>query len=291
VPKKKGGKVFIAVNHDGEVEIFEGFLTQKEAKKLAKAEARETNGNADKQPTPRPAMTKAMENYLDLHRHALARLALIGAPQVAWRLAVAHMVAPSGNWNVDADDQSSRSAAIGASLAHSPAQAAFAAEEQAVRALLGWDQDETCHGTASLFRKLVTLSNDDVQRIAAFFMAASLAVGSDVVEDVGQYLEIDPRTHWQPDDTFFDLIRDRATVNAMLADVAGEAIARGNIAEKAKTQKQIVRDYLTGTNGRAKVDGWLPGWMAFPAHGIGQAGPAAADTADADIAPERMAAE
>jgi ParB family chromosome partitioning protein len=40
VTKKKGGKVFIAVAHDGAVEIFEGWLTQKEARKLAKAEER-----------------------------------------------------------------------------------------------------------------------------------------------------------------------------------------------------------------------------------------------------------
>ncbi|MEI9933174.1 MAG: ParB/RepB/Spo0J family partition protein [Rhizomicrobium sp.] len=38
VPKKKGGKVFIAVGHDGAVNIFDGWLSQKEAKKLAKAE-------------------------------------------------------------------------------------------------------------------------------------------------------------------------------------------------------------------------------------------------------------
>jgi len=67
--------------------------------------------------------------------------------------------------------------------------------------------------------------------------------------------------------------------------VAGEAIAKANIAEKAKTQKQIVRDCLAGENGRVKVEGWLPGWMAFPAHGIGHAAQAVAD------APMPMAAE
>jgi ParB family chromosome partitioning protein len=284
VSKKKGGKVFIAVSHDGEVESFEGFLTQKEAKRLAKAQEREANAKAGKPPVSRPAMTKAIENYLDLHRHALVRLALMGNPKIAWRLAVAHMVAPSGNWTVDADDQSSRSTAIGASLARSPAQAAFAAEERAVHHLLGWDADDTCHGTASIFRKLVSLGDGDVQRIAAFFMAASLAVGSEAVEDVGQYLAVDPRTHWQPDETFFDLIRDRTAVNAMLAEVAGETVAKANIAEKTKTQKQIVRDSLAGSNGRVKVEGWLPGWMAFPAREIGSAAPVQSE-------PERIAAE
>ncbi len=81
---------------------------------------------------------------------------------------------------------------------------------------------------------------------------------------------MDARRHWQADDTFFDLIRDRATVNALLTEVAGEAVAKANVAEKAKTQKQIIRDYLMGANGRTKVEGWLPGWMAFPAKPIGQ---------------------
>ncbi|BBE35269.1 hypothetical protein [Sphingosinicella microcystinivorans] len=28
--------------------------------------------------------------------------------------------------------------------------------------------------------------------------------------------------------------------------------------------KRIVRDHLDGTNGRAKVENWVPKWMAFP---------------------------
>jgi ParB family chromosome partitioning protein len=284
VPKKKGGKVFIAVSHDGAVESFEGFLTQKEAKRLAKAQEREANAKAGKPSLSRPAMTKAMENYLDLHRHALVRLVLLENPKVAWRLAVAHMVAPSGNWTVDADEQSSRSNPIRQSLAKSAAQAGFEDTQEAIFRLLEWDVDDTHEGTASVFAKLMTLGDEEVLHIAAFFMAASLAVGSEAVEDVGQYLAVDPRTHWQPDDTFFDLIRDRTAVNAMLAEVAGETVAKTNIAEKTKTQKQIVRDSLAGSNGRVKVEGWLPGWMAFPPREIGSAAPVPSE-------PERIAAE
>jgi ParB family transcriptional regulator, chromosome partitioning protein len=29
-------------------------------------------------------------------------------------------------------------------------------------------------------------------------------------------------------------------------------------------KRGIVRDCLTGENGRAKVEGWVPKWMAFP---------------------------
>lgn len=277
-PKKKGGKVFVQVHHDGQVEIFDGWLSRKEARKLAKQAEREAGGN-EKKPVSHsgPVITQALQNYLDLHRHAVVRLALIADPAAAFRLAVAHMVASSGNWSIEPDPQTTRKPAIRASIEGSAAQAAFETEQRAVFALLGWtiDHDDeafvTRRDTATVFAQLAVLEDEKVMRIAAFFMAQSLAAGSNVVEEVGTRLAVDVRAHWQPDDTFFDLIRDRASINAMLAEVAGETIARGNVAEKAKTQKQIVRDYLTGANGRAKVAGWLPGWMDFPARGVGQA--------------------
>ena len=276
-PKKKGGKVFIAISHDGEVTIHDGWLTQKEARKLARAEEREARSSGDTAPAkkPRPAMTKALENYLDLHRHALVRLALIGNPAVAFRLAVAHMAAPLGNWSVKPDPQTARSDAIRNSVAASSAQAGFTAEQQAVYALLGWtdDGDETFihREAADVFAMLLALSDTDVMRVAAFFMARSLATGSASVEAAGAHLKIEARSYWQPNDTFFDLIRDRATLNAMLAEIAGEAVARGNVAEKAKLQKQIIRDCLNGANGRAKVENWLPGWLCFPMYSFGDA--------------------
>jgi ParB family chromosome partitioning protein len=270
VSKKNGGKVFIEVHHDGAVEIFDGWLTQKEARKLAKAQAREADSE-DKPPSvPRPAITQALQNYVDLHRHAVARLALIKNPAAALRLAVAHMVASSGNWSVKPDPQTARTPAIRASIEGSMAQREFEAEQLAVFALLEWNLDDpdealfTRRETAHVFAHLMTLDDAAVMRIAAFFTAQSLACGSDVVDDVGAHLNADARPHWQPDDTFFELIRDRATVNAMLTEVAGEAVARGNIAEKAKTQKRIIRDYLSGTNGRTNVEGWLPRWLRFP---------------------------
>ena len=182
-----------------------------------------------------------------------------------------------------------------ASVDNSPTQAAFAAEEQAVRALLGWpeDDDETFavrRSSADVFAHLLMLDEGEVLRIAAFFMARSLQAGSDAVEEAGTRLNADARAYWQPDDTFFELVRDRATVNAMLADVAGQAVANANLVEKAKTQKQIVRDCLTGTNGRAKVEGWLPGWLEFPARGVGQGG-ASAPVSAVEDEPVPMAAE
>ncbi len=207
------------------------------------------------------------------------------------------MAASSGNWSVRRDPQTARNPAIRASIENSKAQAAFAAEEDAVFALLGWsegDDDEPFmvrRQTADVFAHMLTRSDSEVLRIAAFFMARSLAAGSDVVEEAGTRLGVDARDTWQPDDAFFDLIRDRTTINAIVTEVAGDAVAKANVAEKAKTQKQIVRDCLTGTNGRARVEGWLPGWLAFPARGICQTRLAATGEPDAEGTLERMAAE
>jgi len=270
-PKKKGGKIYITVSHRGEVEVHEGWLSRKEARRAAKQASRSA-GEGEAPPVSRPEVTKAMQTYLDLHRHAVVRLALIGHPGVALRLLVAHAVASSGHWQVKAEPQAAPTEAIAESVANNPAQQIFAAERREVLKLLGWPEDRQgvaqpdydAYSTAVVFAKLLTLSDGDVLRIAAFVMAETMEAGSAIVEVVGNHLTVDVRENWRPDETFFDLIRDKAVVNVMLAEVAGKTVADGNVAEKAKTQKKIIRDCLDGANGRTKVEGWLPGWMAFP---------------------------
>lgn len=44
----------------------------------------------------KPQMTQAMENYVELHRHGVVRLALLRAPDVALRLMVAQCTCPYG---------------------------------------------------------------------------------------------------------------------------------------------------------------------------------------------------
>src|SRR3546814_6932644 len=68
-----------------------------------------------------------------------------------------------------------------------------------------------------------------------------------------------------PGDALLDLIRDRKVVNAVLRDIAGKHTTNANVAEKIKTQKSIIRDHLTGSNNRRKVEGWVPKWLRFPA--------------------------
>ena len=101
-------------------------------------------------------------------------------------------------------------------------------------------------------------------KILAFAMADSLEVGTAVLEAVGNHLQIDMAPYWQLDDVFFDLVRGKSVVNAMLAEVAGKPVADQNVSQKVATQKKIIQDSLTGTNGRQQVGSWLPGYLAFP---------------------------
>jgi ParB family transcriptional regulator, chromosome partitioning protein len=41
-------------------------------------------------------------------------------------------------------------------------------------------------------------------------------------------------------------------------------VAQAHVAEKGKTIKSVINDFLTGENGRAKREHWVPRWMAFP---------------------------
>jgi ParB family chromosome partitioning protein len=275
-PKKKGGKVYVEIAHNGSVKFNEGWLTKKEAQKAARSTAKEGGETeAEKPASAKPQMTQAMENYLELHRHAVVRLALLRDPATAFRLMVAHALLPTGNWKVEADKQRARSNEIGASIAGSAAQTTFEKEREAVETLLGKALERD---TVTIFAHLLTLTDADVMRIAAFVMADTLAVGDTPVEAVGLHLKVNAGEVWQVDDVFFEMIRDRATVNAMLADVAGKSVAKANADEKAKTQKKVIRDCLTGENARSKIEGWLPGWMQFPfkPHGKGISGIASA---------------
>lgn len=101
-------------------------------------------------------------------------------------------------------------------------------------------------GAVGVFARLLALPDPDVLAIAAVVMADSLAAGSEAVEAAGAWLKVDIGAVWAPDDAFFDLMRDRETVNAMLREVGGKKVADGNLAEKVKTQKAILRDLLEG---------------------------------------------
>jgi ParB family chromosome partitioning protein len=267
--KANRGKVYIAVSPRGEVAFHEGYVSRRDAEKARRA----ASGEGDSEPAKpsRPEVSSSMQTYIDLHRHAAVRATLTDHPGAALRLMVAHVIAGSHLFRVQPDPQRSGSDIVAESIENAPAEAKFDAKRRVVLALLALDAEAATvvgrcgdgYATAELFARLLTLTDAQVFEVIAVAMGESLEAGSMVVEAVGLHLGVDMAAMWQLDAAFFELIRDKGIVNALLADIGGEAVASANAGEKVKAQKQLVRDYIDGTNGRPQR-AWLPRWLAFP---------------------------
>lgn len=267
---KDGGRVYVHIRSNGEVTFHEGYITSKEARK--RQQALEAGEDA---PTQRPELTKAMQNYLALHRHAAVRVELLSNQGLALRVATAQIIAGSEHWSVQADPQKANSEAIAQSLPNNLAHDKFDAERQTVLDLLDLtganESTLVCrkhdygrsHDLAGIFAKLVKLNDKQVMRIFTFVIAETLPCGSGLVETLGETLETDMVNHWTPDETFFDLMRDKEAINAMVKEVAGKDTADAHIASTAKVQKSIIRQHLDGTRKPHKRE-WQPRYMAFP---------------------------
>ena len=217
--KEDGGRVFVSATNQGEVTFYEGYISSAEAKRHEKAEAA---------PAAKPELTKAAQNYVDLHRHAAVRADLLGQSGLALRLIAAHMIAGSSLWAVEREPQKTAKPEIPESLEASTAQQAFGTEREAVAALLGIDTAQILPERSAwhvnrpnmgkMLVHLMSLSDEDVLRVLTFLMADSLLIHSSVIDDLGQSLETKIANHWQPEDTFFTLIRDKQVLNAMVCN-------------------------------------------------------------------------
>lgn len=263
-PKRKGGKVYAVIGHRGDVTLHEGYITIKEARKREK-------GETVTKPI-RPEISAPIQNYVDLHRHAAVRATLLSQPAMALRMVVAHAIVGSSLWRIDVERQRAHNDAIAESVESSASEALFDTQRRAVLALLGFDPDTPTvtngyagdHSLPGLFRQLMILTDDAVLDILAIVMGETLEAGSAMVELLGALLNVDMVKVWQADDALLDLVRDREVVGHLVAEVAGKTVAAANAGESVKVQRQIVRDYLAGTGGRARQEYWVPGWMAFP---------------------------
>lgn len=261
-------RAYVQIAHSGEVTFHEGQMSRKEIK------ARDSkSGDAPK--IAKPELTQAMQTYLGLHKHAAVRQSLIAHQGIALRLAVAQIIAGSDLWQCHADPQKAAKEATTESLSQNPAQLAFAEERAEIAALLGSPlaADQTLvprkqdygrhHDLVGLCETLSGLSDEEVMRILSFVVAETLPAQSVMVETLGAELEIDMTPVWSPDQTFFDLLRDKPALNAMVAEVAGEEVAAAHITSTAKVQKAVIQACLDGTR-EAKVENWSPRYMRFP---------------------------
>lgn len=272
-----GGEAFIEVRASGEVEVHQGYRAYTHVDDAAGDDSKGSEAEGGKT-AARGELTKAAENYLALHRHAIVRAELLAHPLVALRLAAAHMIASSPLWTVKPDPQRAEKEVVAESVAASPAQAALKAERDAVLELLQLEKSfygtlTRCNGDeftgASLFARLLALPDEAVLRVVALAMAETLAAGSALTEAAGMVIKPDVARWWRLDDTFLDLLKDRTAINGLLAELAGQAVADANISETGKVQKKIIQDCVNG-EGRARAEGFVPRYMAFP---IGQYDP------------------
>jgi len=270
--KKAGGGVLIETRESGEVIAHEGYLTPQDENRRRKAEASEAGlaTDTENRVAETPELSEVAERYVALHRHAMVRAALLDHPGMALRLAVAHLLAGAPLWNVRTEDQSAKKPEIAASVAASRGEATFNAVRMEVRLLLGLPDDlgdeivrphGDPHRGVMLFTRLLALTDEEVLRILSVAMGETLSAGSSYVDAAAHAVALDPKEWWTPDATFFDLIRDRAVVDTMLVEVAGEAVARGNVSEKNAVKKRIIADCLAGEN-RPKVEEWTPRYLA-----------------------------
>jgi ParB family transcriptional regulator, chromosome partitioning protein len=286
-PKAKGGRAYLAIGHDGTLAEHLGYITQREARRIAKGAAAEDTPAV---PKAKPEMTQAMANYLALHKQAAVRLELAHQPRMALRLLLLWLLTGSRNLNARPDPQQAHSPAIEASLAHNRAQTLFNDRRTERLAQLGISSDPgdslTGCGTDidrdTLFAQLCRMEECDIHLLLGTITAELLSPADPAIEIIGGVAQIGMSLYWKPDDCFFELLREKATINAMLAEVAGADVAAGNVKEPAKVQKAILQDCLEGRNGRSAADHWLPHWLQFGASNTPQ--PSSVDASETRLA-------
>ena len=275
VSKDEGGRVYIVADQDsGEIEFHEGLLHDDEVRKLrarqAKAKAKDS-GEVVKA-APKPEMSGPQVNYMDLHKHSVARFALLSRPDLAARLIVAHMVCGSSYFKMEADPRRAQKEATHASAAANLAEIALTAERDALAPLLGFKASEKRIfsewsdklSTASVFAKCLELDDETITRLQTFLMCEALSVGTGLIDAVGSLCGADMNEHWTPDDAFFDIMRDKGVIRAMITDAASKAVADAHATATAKVQKATLRDYVNGSETRKPNPDFRVRWAAFP---------------------------
>lgn len=263
--KKKGGKVYVEQRHDGTVTFHEGWLKASDARRAN----RRTPDGAQPSADIKPEMSGPMADYIGLHRHAAAAASLLAAPAIALRLMVAHAISGSALWSVRSHVCTARKNETHDSVAGSAARAEIDAATTRVEALfsaLGAPRPQAkgdAYALCQTFSVLLALSDEEVMEVLALTMAETLEAGGPVAEAVLHVCAADLGQYWRPDAAFFELLRNKRTINAMVADIASPGAAAETAGQSGKTQKDVIRSRIEGADGVPRPD-WRPGWMQVP---------------------------
>jgi ParB family chromosome partitioning protein len=264
--KKQGGKVIVEQRHDGTVTFHEGWLKAAEARKSRTATA---SGEAQPKAETRPEMSGPMADYIGLHRHAAAQASLIRHPAIALRLMAAHALCGSSLWNVRQHMRGAVKEATLSSVEGGSAAAELVTAREGVESMfetLGAPvprRSGDAYHLCETFAALLAMSDAEVVQVIALTMAETLESGGPAAEAVLHACGTDLRAQWKPDSAFFDLLRDKRVINAMVSDIGSPSLAEACGADTAKAQKEVLLNRITGEG--CKPDPyWRPGWMQVP---------------------------
>ena len=270
--KEAGGHVFIEVGHDGSVTVRDGLLHKRDIARIdAIVRPNDTSAKAAAA-MAKPEMSGPVAEYVRLHRHAIVSASLLDAPGVALRVAVAHMLVGSDRWTCEPTKTTSRKETTTASVAASASSVRMAEERQTVFDSLGLTAETPCYGEpkclakgdfATVFASLLTQDDATVMRVLALAMSQTLSSDETVVEAVCTATAPNMDALWSPDDAFFDILRDKRVLNAMLREIGGKRLADSMVSEPGTKQKTALRNRIAGvgvTPDEAKPD-WRPRWM------------------------------
>ncbi len=176
--KKQGGEVFIEVRHSGEVASIKAM--RRDGSNRPKR--REIKKRA-------PNVQRPLKTMWTLHRHAAGRAMLLKHQGVALRLLAAHLMVGAPNITMQPDPQRTRKEETAASVAASKGQIAFEKERADIGKLLDLEEPSFITGgnedgwrLASIFARLMKLSDADIARILTFVTAEIIAVGHEAVD-------------------------------------------------------------------------------------------------------------
>ena len=183
-----------------------------------------------------------------------------------------HMVCGSAHFKMEADPRRAQKEGTHASAAANPAQIALEAERDALAPLIGlkasdkrlfsdWSDKLS---TPSVFAKCLKLDDETITRLQTFLMCEALSVGTGLIDAVGSLCGADMNDHWTPDDAFFDIMRDKGVIRAMITDAANKEVADAHATATAKVQKATLRDYVEGSDTRKPNADFRVRWAAFP---------------------------
>jgi ParB family chromosome partitioning protein len=273
-PKGDGGQVYIEIKRDHSVQFHRGWITKAEAARRSReAQKAQAAATGETPPNTQPELTKVAQNYIGLMRHAAVQAALPAQSGIALRLAVAHMIAQPALWQVRSEPSRPERREIGEALADSTSRKDLRKTQETAARLAGIDLKPGCNLTdsgygghqaelAQVFAALLKLEDEEVLQVLAVTMAETLEAHTGLVEMLGELLGVNMAAQWQPNDLFFDLVRDREALLAMIREMSDKRTAEANATSPLKTLRAVIRHCLDGTGGRKKAADWFPRYMA-----------------------------